>query len=261
MTVWIGTSGWQYSDWRGRFYPRDLAQARWLEHYSVNFQTVEVNSAFYRLPDQKTFEQWKRVVPNDFIVALKASRYLTHIRRLRDPGEPVRRLLDRAQHLGAQLGPILLQLPPTFRVDVPALEHTLDQFPGHCRVTFEPRHPSWFTDSLADVLTRHNAALSLSDVRGPRGPLWRTADWGYLRLHEGRADPRPCYGTTALGTWATRLARLWKDDETVHAYFNNDHGGCAVRDAHRFASAVRRAGLTPSRVPSARQATLRLADS
>jgi uncharacterized protein YecE (DUF72 family) len=256
MAVIIGTSGWQYKDWRGRFYPAGLASAEWLHRFADHFQTVEVNNAFYRLPEATTFRRWSDAVPDDFIMAVKASRYLTHIRRLRDPEEPVHRLMSRASHLGATLGPILLQLPPNFRADYSALERTLRCFAPGTRIAFEPRHDSWFTPSLEALLRDHNVALCLSDARGPKGPLWRTANWGYLRMHEGRARPHPCYGPTALRSWADRLANLWEDSEDVFVYFNNDHGGCAVRDAHRFASATRMAGRSPTRVPNARTASL-----
>ena len=129
MPVWIGTSGWQYADWKGRFYPRSLRQAGWLAHYASYFRTVEVNNAFYRLPEEAIFERWRDTTPDDFVVAVKASRYLTHVRRLREPAEPVERLMSRAKGLGAKLGPILVQLPPTMRADLPALEDTLGAFP------------------------------------------------------------------------------------------------------------------------------------
>ena len=132
MTVLIGTSGWQYKDWRGRFYPAGLAQAKWLAHYAEHFQTVEVNNAFYRLPEASTFQRWKDSVPDDFVVTVKASRYLTHVRRLKEPREPVHRLMSRASALGDKLGPILLQLPPNFKVDLSALEantHVLSHRP------------------------------------------------------------------------------------------------------------------------------------
>lgn len=249
MPVLIGTSGWQYADWRRRFYPAGLPQAQWLSHYSAHFQTVEVNNAFYRLPEASTFRRWKENVPGDFIMTVKASRYLTHILRLREPREPVHRLMSRVTYLGTKRGPILLQLPPNFRVDLVALEQTLRCFPADTRVAFEPRHESWFTAGLSSVLTEYGAALCLSDSRGVPSPLVRTTTWGYLRMHEGRAHPHPCYGRTALNAWAVRLADLWDDGEDVFVYFNNDHAACAVRNAHDFASAVRRAGLSPTRVP------------
>ncbi len=258
MSVLIGTSGWQYKDWRGRFYPWELATTKWLECFANQFQTVEVNNAFYRLPEAATFRRWRDTVSDDFVITVKASRYLTHVLRLKEPREPVHRLMSRARHLGSKLGPILLQLPPNFQVDLAALEKTLGYFPSGTRIAFEPRHESWFVPSVAALLSDRDAALCLSDTRGPNGPLWRTASWGYLRMHEGRSQPHPCYGRTALRSWANRLAELWEDDEDVFVYFNNDHGGCAIRDAHQFATAVRRAGRSPSRVPDGAAASLKL---
>jgi uncharacterized protein YecE (DUF72 family) len=254
VPVLVGTSGWQYRHWRGRFYPEGLGQARWLEHYAGRFATVESNNAFYRLPEASTFEAWAARTPADFVMAVKASRYLTHIRRLREPEEPVDRLLDRARHLGGKLGPVLLQLPPNLQADPEALDRTLRAFPAGVRVAVEPRHGSWFSDEVRDLLTEHGAALCLADSAGVprrRSPLWRTAGWTYLRLHQGTATPRPCYGRQALATWAGRLAELVGPDADAYVYFNNDPAGCAVRDAGVFARAAARAGLRPTRVPAA----------
>lgn len=256
MPVHIGTSGWQYADWRGRFYPEGLAQARWLGYYAARFETVEVNNAFYRLPEPSTFERWRDATPDNFVITVKASRYLTHIRRLKEPAEPVHRLLERARCLGPKLGPVLLQLPANFHLDLGALRDTLQAFPATVRVAFEPRHESWYQESVAELLSHHNAAFCLSDTPSRRAPRWRTASWGYLRFHEGRAQPAPCYGRAALRAWADRLAARWDDEADLFVYFNNDHGGCAVRDAHRFANAVRNSGLTPTRVPDAREASI-----
>ena len=258
MSVIIGTSGWQYADWRGRFYPRRVAQQEWLSFYAERFQSVEVNNVFYRLPEKETFERWAAATPEDFVFSLKASRYLTHVLRLNNPTEPVQRLLDRSRGLGHKVGPILLQLPATLRAEPARLASCLEAFPPHARVAFEPRHESWFTDEIADILTQHGAAFCLSDTPRRKSPLWRTTDWGYLRLHEGRADPAPCYGRAALKGWAERLADLWAPSEDVYVYFNNDHGGCAVRDAHRFALGTEHVGLRPTRVPTSREATLRM---
>jgi uncharacterized protein YecE (DUF72 family) len=256
MTVHVGCSGWQYADWKGRFYPPDLAQSHWLEHYSEHFETVEVNSAFYRLPEAVVFERWASATPSDFLFSVKASRYLTHVRRLREPGEPVRRLVRRARALGAKLGPVLLQFPPNLQIDLDALRATLDAFPSGSRVAVEPRHESWHRDQFFDLLREFDASFCLSDRSGRRSPLQRTSDWGYLRLHEGRASPPPCYGRQALRGWALRLADLWGADDDVFVYFDNDHGGCAVRDAHRFAFALEKAGLSATRVPGAREVSL-----
>ncbi|GAB3765256.1 DUF72 domain-containing protein [Microlunatus parietis] len=250
MPVHIGTSGWQYADWRGRFYPAGLAQRLWLEHYVDAFATVENNSAFYRLPTGETFESWRSRTPDGFVMAVKASRYLTHIKRLAEPDEPVRRFLDAAAGLGDRLGPVLIQLPPTLRADPERLDRCLALFPAGVRVAVEPRHDSWWTPDLRAVLTDRGAALCWADVRGRlRAPLWRTADWGYLRLHQGAAAPWPSYGDRALRSWAGRLADAWPDDADVFTYFNNDPGGAALRDAVRFAGKVRRLGRTATRTP------------
>jgi uncharacterized protein YecE (DUF72 family) len=250
VTVHVGTCGWQYADWRGRLYPDALRQGQWLEHYAARFQTVEVDNTFYRLPAADTFAAWRERTPADFCMALKTSRYLTHIKRLRDPQAAVQLFLDRATRLQAKLGPLLVQLPPTFQADPPRLADALDCFPSGVRVAFEPRHITWFTEQTRAVLEQRNVPLCLADSRQkPAGPLWRTADWAYLRCHEGLARPRPCYEQRALEEWAERLAEQWGDACDLYVYFNNDPRGCAVRDARRFAEAARAAGLTPTRVP------------
>lgn len=253
MPVLVGTSGWQYASWRGRFYPENLRQADWLEFYAERFRTVEVNNAFYRLPEASTFAAWARRTPHDFVVVVKASRYLSHIKRLKDPEEPVARFLERARHLGDKLGPVLVQLPPSMAIDLERLDATLAQFPADVRVTVEFRHPTWFTDETRRVLERRGAALCLADSPHRETPLWRTAAWGYVRLHEGTADPRPCYGRDALDAWAARLAGLWGPGDEVYAFFNNDPQGCAPRDASAFAEAVEAAGLPATRVPPTRE--------
>jgi len=258
VSVILGTSGWQYTDWKGRLYPGDLPLSQWLSYYAERFGSVEVNSVFYRLPEKTTFERWAKETPPDFVFSLKASRYLTHVLRLSRAAEPVQRLLDHSNGLGRKRGPILLQLPANFRADPDRLTSVLEAFPTLAKVAFEPRHESWYTDEVADILARHGAALCLSDTPRRKSILWRTANWGYLRLHAGRASPAPCYGRTALSNWAARLRDLWDAHEDVYVYFNNDHGGCAVRDAHRFALAAERAGLRPTRVPTGRESSLRM---
>ena len=256
MPLLIGTSGWQYRHWRETFYPRGVAQAKWLEYYAARFATVESNAAFYRLPDASTFAAWAERTPDDFIVAVKASRYLTHIKRLTEPEEPVKRLVERARHLGGKLGPILLQLPPTLPLELDRLERTLDAFPAGMRIAVEFRHRSWFTDEVRQALAKREVALCLADRRGPATPVWRTADWTYLRFHTGRATPSPCYGRQALAAWVTRLRDCWSPDEDAYVYFNNDHRACALRDARLFALAARRADWTATRVPAADEVRL-----
>lgn len=237
----VGTSGWQYRDWRGPFYPRDLAQKRWLEHYAGQFATVESNNAFYRLPERRTFADWRSRTPDDFVFAVKASRFLTHIKRLREPDEPTRRLMGAAAGLGPRLGPVLLQLPPNLTAEPERLAACLECFPPGIRVAVEVRNESWWNDDVRQVLTRHGAALCWADRLGrPATPLWRTADWGYVRFHEGAACPWPRYGERALRSWFDRAARTWPDPADVYVYFNNDPGGAAVWDATRFAAIARR---------------------
>lgn len=243
MPLLIGTSGWQYRDWRGTVYPEKTPVRRWLEEYTSLFVTVENNNAFYRLPERSTFEQWRARTPSGFVMAVKASRFLTHIKRLGEPEEPVARLLDRAAGLGDRLGPVLLQLPPSLRADADLLATCLDRFPSGVRVAVEPRHESWWTEDIRSVLTERNAALCWAD-RGSRPvtPLWRTADWGYVRFHEGRATPAPRYGAAALRSWSDRIIDTWPDAADVYVYFNNDPGGAAVHDARALTRRAQRAG-------------------
>jgi uncharacterized protein YecE (DUF72 family) len=249
VPLFVGTSGWQYKDWRGTFYPREVPQRAWLEYYAERFAVVEVNNTFYRLPEPSTFEGWGQRTSPDFTFVIKASRYLTHIRRLRDPAEPVARLLDHAKSLGTKLGPILLQLPPDLQAEPDRLAETLERFPAGQRLAVEPRHASWFTDHVYELLARHDAALCLTDRAGRRGPIEHTASWTFLRMHEGTARPRPCYGDHALAGWVDRLAARWAGDDDCYVFFNNDPRACAVRDAARFAGIARKAGLEPTRAP------------
>jgi uncharacterized protein YecE (DUF72 family) len=256
VPVWIGTSGWQYKDWKGRFYPPKLPQVRWLEHYAERFDTVEVNNSFYRLPKPETFASWRDRLPGGFVMTVKVNRYITHLKQLHDPEDPVRRFLDAAQPLADRTGPFLVQLPPSLAVDHDRLARALDQFPRDRRVAVELRHASWLdaaTGALARteaVLRERGAALVLTDRKErPLEPVVRTSGWGYVRFHEGVAPPWPHYTDRALAEWARRIAGCWSDDEDVYVYFNNDPGCWAVSDAVRFAECVRETGMTPTRVP------------
>jgi uncharacterized protein YecE (DUF72 family) len=249
MPLWIGTSGWQYRHWRGRLYPTGMPQTRWFDRYVEVFDTVELNVTFYRQPKPEVFEAWARRVPDRFVLAVKASRFLTHIRRLRDPQDSVDRLMEGASRLGRHLGPILIQLPPDMEVEVERLDETLAAFPTDARVTVEPRHRSWFRPEVMAVLERHRAALCWADRRGPLTPERETSNWGYLRFHGGRANPRSCYGEEALQSWVDRVRLGWPAEADVYAYFNNDHNGCAPRDAAVFGRLARNDGLEPTRTP------------
>ncbi len=241
MTLHVGTSGWQYRDWRGVLYEDGVPQRAWLARYAREFGTVEVNNAFYRLPERSIFTRWRDETPAGFVMAVKVSRYLTHVRRLRDPREPVGRLVDRAAGLDDRLGPFLLQLPPTLRADPGLLDAALGAFPASARVAVEPRHESWWTPEVRAVLEARGAALCWADRHGRSlTPLWATAAWGYVRLHEGVARPRPSYGRAALWSWHDRIAGAWPEDADVFVYFNNDPGGAAVRNARTFMRMGRR---------------------
>jgi uncharacterized protein YecE (DUF72 family) len=238
--IHVGTSGWQYTDWRGNFYPSGLPQAGWLEHYATVFPTVELNATFYRLPQEGTFAKWRHRTPPGFTFAVKASRYLTHVRRLREPEEPAARLLARSAALGSGRGPVLVQLPPTLSADLGALTETLRVFDG-VKVAFEFRHPSWFTEpGVAEVLDRFGAAWVWADRPRDRSPKVLTGGWGYVRFHRG-TQAGFAYRRSKLRRWADRLERL--PAREVFVYFNNDPGAAAPRDALTFRELLIERGL------------------
>lgn len=235
MAIHVGTSGFDYREWRGTFYPRFIKSGDRLAYYAERFDTVELNVTFYRMPTAAAFRGWRDAVPDGFVFAVKASRYLTHIRRLVDPEGPVDFLMERAGELGDRLGPMLLQLPPTLEIDLERLDRTLEAFGRQVRVAVEPRHKSWFVPELCEVLRAHDAAFVLADRHRPITPLWSTSGWFYLRMHQGRARPRPCYGKTALRSWVERVRDLpGGAGRSGYVYFNNDHRACAVRNAAAF---------------------------
>lgn len=232
----IGTSGWQYPDWRGAFYPDGLTRSGWLAHYATRFPTVELNNSFYRLPEASTFRRWRDETPEGFVMVVKVSRYLTHVRRLREPDEPLARLWERARPLGSRLGPLLFQLPPRFPVELQRLRGLLDAMPRDASAAFEFRDPSWHTRAVYDVLERANAALVWPDRPGPICELPLTADWGYVRLHQG-GPARPGYGPARLRAWADRIAA--SEASGFWVYFNNDAEAAAPRDALRLTELLR----------------------
>jgi uncharacterized protein YecE (DUF72 family) len=251
--VHVGTSGWQYRDWIGGLYPRGLPQEAWLPRFAEVFETVEVNNSFYRLPERETFARWRRLSPPGFVVAVKASRYVTHIRRLREPGDPVRLLWERARGLGPRLGPVLFQLPPRFPVEAGRLADLLGELPDGMRAAFEFRDPSWHTPEIHRMLDEAGCALVWPDRPGARATLPVTGGWGYVRFHQGRAD-RPDYDRRKLRRWADRIAAL--ETAEVFVYFNNDTGGAAVRDALAFRALLTERKVqvpTPAAPPPARR--------
>jgi uncharacterized protein YecE (DUF72 family) len=227
----IGTSGWQYRHWRERFYPPAVAVKGWFAHYATIFDTVEVNSTFYRLPEASTFAAWRRAAPRGFTFAVKFSRYGTHLRRLRTPRAILRRFLPRAERLGEHLGPILVQLPPRWGADPERLDAFLAAAPLRHRWAVEFRDPSWLCAPVYRVLARHGAALCLHDhIRDH--PEEVTADWLYVRFHgAGRHGP---YGAAGLRHWAPRLRAHAAHGLDVWAYFNNDAEAWAIEDALRL---------------------------
>ena len=233
--VRIGCSGWSYQHWRGVVYPEGLAQRRWLEHYATLFDTVEVNATFYRLPRRDAVAAWVETVPEEFVFAVKASRYLTHVRRLRDLGRGVERFYASIEPLVAseKLGPILWQLPETFHRDEDRLAQALDRLPPG-RHAFELRHPSWFEPDVYSLLREHGAALVIGDH--PARPFQAhelTAAWTYVRFHHGSRGRRGNYSPRELGDWAERI-RSWRSRAEVLAYFNNDWEGFAVANAREL---------------------------
>jgi uncharacterized protein YecE (DUF72 family) len=233
--VHIGCSGWNYRDWRERFYPKGLPAARWLEHYAQAFDTVEVNSTFYRLPNRSAVENWVRLTPRRFIFTVKASRYLTHVKRLTGLDQGVRRYYERIEPLleSRKLGPVLWQLPGNFQRDDERLRVALQRLPTgrHC---FEFRHPSWFDEEIYRLLRRHRVALVIGDT--PERPFQShefTAAWTLVRFHYGRRGRRGNYSDRELEDWANRIAE-WRDRVEVYAYFNNDWSGYAVSNGLRL---------------------------
>jgi uncharacterized protein YecE (DUF72 family) len=236
----IGCSGWEYRHWRGSFYPQDLPLARWLEHYAAEFETVELNGTFYRLPEADTFDRWRTRVPRAFRYAVKASRYLTHVKRLRDPGEPLDRLWSRAEHLQDRLGPMLYQLPPRWRRNIGRLETFCAALPADGRHAVEFRDRSWHHPDVYRVLERHRVALCLHDMPEADAPDEPVGPFVYVRFHGRGGRYAGSYAPQTMGAWARRLAAWSQAGLDSWVYFNNDLGGHAPRDAMRLREAVGR---------------------
>ncbi len=243
----MGTSGWQYEDWRGCFYPTELPTRGWLAHYAGRFATVEVNSSFYRLPSPETVARWARTVPDGFVFAFKASRYLTHVRRLRDCAEPLARMWAALRSAGPKLGPVLFQLPPDLPADAELLRSFVRLLPAGLRAAFEFRHPSWSAPEVAAALGSAGAALVHADRPGVRSTIIpNLGGWSYVRFHQGRPTG-PGYPPQTLRAYADRIAAL--ADGELFAYFNNDTGGAATRDATALIRLLEERGVAISGAP------------
>jgi uncharacterized protein YecE (DUF72 family) len=241
--VRVGCSGWQYGHWRGKFYPRDLPVARWLEFYVQQFDTVELNNSFYRLPDAEQFDAWRERLPSGFVMAVKASRYLTHLKRLRDPVEPLNRLWSRAERLGDRLGPMLYQLPPRWHRDVERLASFVERLPARRRHAIEFRDPSWYDRTVFRLLHDGGVALCLHDMRGAASQASPIGPFVYVRFHGSGARYGGGYSPQRLTAWADRLAEWAGEGLPGYVYFNNDAAAHAVRDAHRLRTLLDRRGV------------------
>ena len=235
--VRIGCSGWNYPHWREVVYPKGLPPARWLEHYATLFDTVEVNNTFYRLPKRDSVARWVEQTPEDFVFTVKASRYLTHVKRLTDLGPGVQRFYERIEPLvrSPKLGPVLWQLPANFRRDEERLSAALERLPAarHC---FEFRHESWFAPEIYELLRAHGVALVIGDH--PERSFQShelTIDWTFIRFHYGHRGRNGNYSERELEQWAGRID-AWRSRVEVYAYFNNDWQGFAIRNARLLKS-------------------------
>ncbi len=232
--VRVGCSGWQYKHWRGDFYPAELPTTRWFHHYAQSFDTVEINNSFYRWPEPQTFAKWREQAPRRFVYAVKAARFLTHMKKLKDPDEPVFRTFEHAKHLGPHLGPVLYQLPPRWPVNVERFEEFLRTLPKGRLHTVEFREPSWYADAIFELLRKYKVALCLHDMQGSATGKIVVGPFVYVRYHFGTQKYGGRYEDERLDDWASWLADCAKQGLKVFAYFNNDTGGHAPRDAVRL---------------------------
>ncbi|MGH7323239.1 MAG: DUF72 domain-containing protein [Candidatus Rokuibacteriota bacterium] len=226
--IWVGTSGYNYPEWKGSFYPTDLPPARMLEYYAARFGVVEINATFYRMPTPKSLGAWATATPDHFVFALKAPQRITHFARLRDVDEPVRYFCDTARTLGPKLGPLLFQLPPNFKKDVGRLVELLALLPPGLACAFEFRHESWFGDDVYDRLRSRNAALCIADTERGTTPVVPTADFGYLRLRDEG------YHDADLHRWAGTVHDLGAGWREAYVFFKHEESGTGPAFAKRL---------------------------
>ena len=231
LQYYIGTSGWHYDHWRSRFYPDKLTKAAWLEFYATHFTTVELNNSFYRLPSEAAFATWHDSSPANFTFAVKVSRFITHIKRLKNTEEAIDNFISRARILGEKLGPLLYQLPPNMHRNDEVLDSFLSTLPQGMNHVFEFRHQSWFEDKVFEILRNHNTGFCIFDMPSVTTPIVATADFAYIRFHGSSGLYFSCYSDEELTDWTRRLANLSTNLKAMYIYFNNDAEAFAVRNA------------------------------
>jgi len=227
----VGCSGWHYEHWRELFYPAELPKSKWLSFYARQFTTVELNNSFYKLPSEKAFTTWRESTPGNFIFAVKVSRFITHIKRLKNLGSAVDNFLSRAGFLGEKLGPLLYQLPPNMKRNDELLQNFLSLLPPKYQHVVEFRHKSWIDDAVFDILREHNIGLCVFDMPGFSCPLVATSDFAYVRFHGSKGLYSSCYPDEELSQWAQRIAHLGQNIKASYIYFNNDAEAFAVKNA------------------------------
>ena len=239
--IHVGCSGWVYRHWRGLFYPEGLPQKRWFERYSEDFDTVEINNSFYRLPKAETFDAWREQAPPGFRYAVKANRFLTQAKKLKDCEEPIARMMAPFRHLGGALGPILYQLPPRFRLNLERLETFLDLAPKDVTNVFEFRDKSWYAPETLALLDRYGASFCAHDMPGSASPREAVGRIAYIRFHGGEGKYWGRYSDECLLDWADWMVAEARAGRPVWAYFNNDAEAHAVHDALTLKAMVRQA--------------------
>jgi len=229
--IYIGTSGWHYKHWIGTFYPEGTKDAEQFGYYLQHFDTVELNNSFYRLPAKETFANWRRSVPKDFIFAVKASRFITHMKKLKDPVESIEQFFDHVNALKEKLGPILFQLPPGWKLNLERLETFLSYLPKQYRYTFEFRNATWYTEEVYGLLRKHNCAFCIYELEHHLSPEIVTADFVYIRLHGPGNKYQGSYSTATLQKWMRKCKAWLKEKKDVYVYFDNDQVGYAAFNA------------------------------
>lgn len=231
QALYIGTSGWSYNHWKGVLYPLNLAPDRMLEQYAVQFRSTEINSSFYRLPDRRTLEKWRNQTPADFVFSVKASRYITHMKKLKEVEASISKLLSLVSLLGDKLGPILFQLPPRWTCNEERFSSFLEILPAGFRYTFEFRDKSWLNSRVYGLLTRFNAAFCIYELNGFLAPKEVTADFVYVRLHGPDGPYRGSYSRTTLAAWAGMFMYWSNQGRDIYCFFDNDENGYAATNA------------------------------